>query len=337
MNSQTTSLSEVRVKLYTPEKKQTAKLYLSKPKQCLIINPGTVAAELLKEPAFAQMYSADVWSEDSKNNLISTLLFRSYDLVLIDPSSNIVLDNEQLSHINNLRVSQVQVYNISSFYESITRRVPTAHFTESALLNSDLFFVNRRKRYMFLKRAFDITISSLIAPIALALVLVAIIAIKLTSKGPALFVQRRVGLKGVPFNIYKLRTMSHTKEGKTKSHTIKNDSRITPLGKILRKTKIDELPQLHNILYGDMSLIGPRPEREEIVAELVKQDPYYNLRHAIRPGVTGWAQVNNPTATPEQNLEKLEYDLFYVKNASSYLDLKIILKTIRIVLTLDSN
>lgn len=305
-------------------------------KKCLIINPGTVAKDLLKEKVFKKNYVAEIWNEDSKIDLVSVLLFNNYDVVLIDPSSVYELDNEQIRHINNLRVNQIPIYNISSFYESLTKRVPTAHFTSNSLLNSDIFFVRKNRKFTVLKRIIDVAVSLFISPIALLLVLIAVLGIKLTSKGPAFFIQKRVGLKGEVFNIYKLRTMTHSVETVTKSHTVKNDVRITPLGKLLRLTKIDELPQIHNILNGDMSLIGPRPEREEIVAELVNKDPFYNLRHSIRPGVTGWAQVNNPTATPEQNLEKLEYDLFYIKNASASLDIKIILKTIKVVFTLDS-
>jgi lipopolysaccharide/colanic/teichoic acid biosynthesis glycosyltransferase len=119
-------------------------------------------------------------------------------------------------------------------------------------------------------------------------------------------------------------------------HTIKNDDRITTVGKILRKTKIDELPQLLNVFKGEMSLIGPRPEKKEYVDRFAKENHFYNYRHTVKPGITGWAQVNNPTATPEQNLEKLEYDLYYVNNPSFRLEVKIILKTIGVISTMDS-
>ena len=114
-------------------------------------------------------------------------------------------------------------------------------------------------------------------------------------------------------------------------HTVKDDLRIFPVGKFLRLTKIDELPQLYNVLIGEMSLIGPRPEKIDIVERLSKQNPYYPLRHLIKPGITGWAQVNIPIATPNENLEKLEFDLYYIKNISYFLEFEILLKTIKVV------
>ncbi|WP_347158198.1 sugar transferase [Pontibacter chitinilyticus] len=294
-----------------------------------------MASELVKEPGLSDFYSVDFWDSASQKDLADTLVANKYDIVLLDPSSTKSLDKVQLKHINNLRVNQISVYNLASFHENFTKRIPLAHF-KSWLINSDMFFVNSRSMFMFQKRMIDLLVSMMLAPFALLMVLLGVILIKSTSRGPAFFVQKRVGMKGRTFKIYKLRTMYDRPEKTNDGHTVKNDARITPIGHILRKTKIDELPQLLNILSGDMSLIGPRPEKEDIVATLIDDAPYYNLRHSIRPGVTGWAQVNYPTATPEQNLLKLEYDLFYVKNASLALDFKIILQTIRVVLTLDS-
>lgn len=304
-------------------------------KKCLIVHPGEMASEFVKEPGLSNFYIVDFWDGSSNIDLATTLSTNNYDVVLLDPSATTSLDKTQLRHINNLRVNQVSVYNLASFHENFSKRIPLAHF-RSWLINSDMFFVNSRSVFQFQKRAIDLFVSLMIAPFALLLVILAVIGIKCTSRGPAFFVQKRVGMKGRTFKIFKLRSMRHTPENANNSHTIKNDARITPIGHILRKTKIDELPQLLNILTGDMSLIGPRPEKEEIVATLIEDAPYYNLRHSIRPGVTGWAQVNYPTATPEQSLLKLEYDLFYVKNASLSLDFKIILQTIRVVFTLDS-
>lgn len=120
-------------------------------------------------------------------------------------------------------------------------------------------------------------------------------------------------------------------------YTTSNDDRITGIGKFLRLSKIDELPQLYNILKGDMSLIGPRPERPEFVDMYNEENAYFDLRHVIKPGVTGWAQVNLPKATPDDNLKKLEYDLYYIKNYSPKLDIEIIIRTVRVVLTMNSN
>jgi lipopolysaccharide/colanic/teichoic acid biosynthesis glycosyltransferase len=309
--------------------------YTVKKRKCLIIHPGMIALDLIKEPEFAAHYSTDFWDSTSRADLLSTLTTNKYDIVLLDPCSTEVLDNFHLKLINNLRVNQVRVYNLASFHEKFTKRVPMVHF-RNWLLQSDLFFVNSKKSFLYQKRMIDLLLALLMLPFALILILLAVVSIKLSSDGPAFFIQRRVGHKGRCFNIYKLRTMYHNPGKQNDTFTIQNDARVTPVGRILRKTKIDELPQLLNILCGHMSLIGPRPEKEDIVTKLADEAPFYNLRHSIRPGVTGWAQVNQPTATPEHNLEKLQYDLFYLKNASLLLDFKILLQTIKVVFTLRS-
>lgn len=180
------------------------------------------------------------------------------------------------------------------------------------------------------KRFMDIFLCILFAPFAIILIALAYITTKISSTGPAIFKQTRVGLKGKVFEIYKIRTMLHNPNGYI-DHTKENDNRITKLGLILRKTKIDELPQLYNVLKGDMSIVGPRPERTHIVEEYKKQSDYYQYRHLVKPGITGWAQVNKPMATPEENLEKLEYDLFYINNYSLKLDMKILARTFDVV------
>lgn len=180
------------------------------------------------------------------------------------------------------------------------------------------------------KRLMDVTICIVLAPFAIVLIAFAYLATRLSSKGPAIFKQTRVGLKGKVFEIYKIRTMLHNPNGYV-DHTKANDNRITKLGLILRKTKIDELPQLYNVLKGDMSLVGPRPERTHIVEQFAREHDYYNLRHYVKPGITGWAQVNKPLATPEENLEKLEYDLYYINNYSIRFDMKILAKTFDVV------
>jgi lipopolysaccharide/colanic/teichoic acid biosynthesis glycosyltransferase len=129
--------------------------------------------------------------------------------------------------------------------------------------------------------------------------------------------------------------MVHSKNGYL-DHTVKGDARITKVGQLLRKTKIDELPQLLNVLKGDMSLIGPRPERIDIVEQFSKTNHYYKFRHSIKPGITGWAQVNKPMATPEENLEKLEYDLYYINNHSLKLDVQILARTVGVVKKMES-
>ncbi|CAF3887487.1 unnamed protein product [Rotaria sp. Silwood1] len=159
--------------------------------------------------------------------------------------------------------------------------------------------------HIIVKRIMDLAISIVALPVALPLMILGCIAMLFTSKGPAIFRQKRVGLNGKSFTMYKIRTMVHSKDGYV-NHTVVNDGRITKVGQILRKTKIDELPQIFNVIKGDMSIIGPRPERIEIVEEFTKKNDYYKYRHLVKPGITGWAQVHKPMATPDQNLEKLD-------------------------------
>jgi lipopolysaccharide/colanic/teichoic acid biosynthesis glycosyltransferase len=187
----------------------------------------------------------------------------------------------------------------------------------------------RRSWYAYLKWAFDFTLALIILILTAPLSLLAMLLVKLTSRGPALYSQTRVGLDGRPFTIYKIRSMTHQCESLTGARwSTPGDSRVTPVGRILRKTHIDELPQLWNVLRGDMSLIGPRPERPEFVPQLEKALPLYRVRLLVRPGVTGLAQVQLP---PDTNLDsvrvKLAYDVWYVRQVSFFLDLRILFAT----------
>jgi len=162
--------------------------------------------------------------------------------------------------------------------------------------------------------------------------LIAAIAIKLDTRGPVFYSQTRTGLSGVTFRLYKFRTMVKDAEKSGPRWTKKDDPRITRVGRFLRSTRIDELPQLWNVLLGEMSFIGPRPERPDFNAELEAAIPYYDLRHLVKPGITGWAQVLYPYgASVEDAREKLQYDLYYIKNYSVMLDLVILIRTLRAV------
>ena len=188
--------------------------------------------------------------------------------------------------------------------------------------------------YDVLKRASDILFALLVSILTLPLLLIAALLVRLTSLGSAFYRQVRTGMHGRPFTIYKLRTMVNDAEAGGVQWAEKNDTRITPLGKFLRATRIDELPQLWNVLRGDMSLVGPRPERPEFVEQLEKEIPFYRARFAVRPGITGWAQVKHRYVNSvEDTKTKLEYDLFYIKNRSLWLDLVILGKTAKTVVT----
>ncbi|WBX71668.1 sugar transferase [Tenacibaculum retecalamus] len=191
----------------------------------------------------------------------------------------------------------------------------------------------KRKNNVILKRSFDIFIVSIILLPSLLLIILAFLLTKLTLKESAIFSQIRVGKNDKLFLIYKIRTISNIQNECLE----KSNFKISTLGKFLRLSKIDELPQLFNVLKGDMSFIGSRPEQPNYVDEYLKQNPSFNLRHIVKPGITGWAQVNLPKAKPKDNLDKLKFDLYYINEYSWKLDFIILIKTIKIVLTLNSN
>jgi len=198
-----------------------------------------------------------------------------------------------------------------------------------------MFFSIGLDKFDFIfKRIIDVFICILVLPFALIIILLGCIGVFLSSPGNVFFSQERVGKNSKTFKIYKLRTMTKKHNG---DFTQEKDDRIFPVGKFLRKTKIDELPQIFNVMNGNMSVIGPRPERPKYVKESVDENSFFDLRHLVKPGITGWAQVNLPKATPKDNLKKLEYDLFYIKSYTPLLDLKILLKTVKVLFTFNSN
>ncbi len=226
-----------------------------------------------------------------------------------------------------------QVIDISGFIERETGRVDLATTNPSGLIFSDGFSAGARISRA-VKRGFDIAVSLILLVITLPVMLVAAAAIKLESRGAALYRQTRVGLYGAEYAIVKLRSMRSDAEAGGKAvWAAENDPRITRVGRFIRQTRIDELPQSWCVLKGEMSFVGPRPERPGFVAELEAAIPYYAERHMVKPGLTGWAQVNYPYgASVEDARVKLEYDLYYAKNYSPFLDLLIILQTVRVVL-----
>ncbi|NOZ21378.1 MAG: sugar transferase [Planctomycetes bacterium] len=214
-----------------------------------------------------------------------------------------------------------------AYYEKVRGKLPCEHLTDASFLLSHMG--RRRALYAKLKRLFDIGAAAIVLVLSLPICLGAAILIKLTSQGPVFFRQERVGLDGKTFTLIKFRTMRENAEAKGGAKwATRDDPRVTAIGKVLRKTRIDELPQLVNVLKGDMSLIGPRPERPVFVEQFEREIPYYSERHAVRPGITGWAQVNQGYAAgTEETKEKLSYDLFYLKNQSLTLDLMVALMT----------
>lgn len=231
------------------------------------------------------------------------------------------------------RLGGVPVRSLSAFYEYHWFKVPILSLRDDWFYFSQGFSVLSNGFSRRLKRAVDVIISITLLVFTFPMIIFFALLTSLTSKGSALFFQKRVGLNGELFTIYKLRTMHENAEESGAQWAKKSDSRVTALGACLRATRIDELPQLWNVIKGDMSLVGPRPERPEFTQALSKNIPYYDLRHLVKPGLTGWAQVMYPYGASEEDaLRKLEYDLYYIKHQSFFFDFNIFVRTVLVVL-----
>ena len=229
------------------------------------------------------------------------------------------------------RLDGRRVYEAAGFCERVLRRIPVTHLRTSDFAFADELTVSGARRAA--KRVFDILVASTLLLCAAPFLLIVMAAIKLDSKGPLFYRQERVGLGGKSYWLWKFRSMrtDAEKDGAVWART--NDDRVTRVGRFIRKTRIDEIPQVFNILTGDMSFVGPRPERPVFVEQLKQQIPFYGLREAVKPGLTGWAQIRYPYgASVEDARNKLEFDLYYVKNGSLFLDVGIIFHTVRHVL-----
>ena len=229
------------------------------------------------------------------------------------------------------KTSGIRVQEGSSYYEQLTGKIMVAGLRKSWLIFSDGFVVSRG--VLFSKRLLDIVAALAGLILALPFMALVAVAVRLDSPGPALFSQERVGRARKTFRVYKFRSMKTDAEKDGPVWAKEEDPRVTRVGRFIRKTRLDELPQLWNVLVGDMSLVGPRPERELFVRQLLEVSPYYGQRLVVRPGLTGWAQIKAPYASSfEESIEKLKYDLYYIKNMSLFLDVSILLSTARIVL-----
>ncbi len=262
----------------------------------------------------------------------------AYQAQLVVIAPHLQHDEEALRELYELLFWSVEIVNATSFYENITGRIPPATFSEGWFLEH----IHTRVNPLYEKWR---TVLDYFAGICMGLVFVTLgsllaLAIRVSSPGPIFIRQKRVGLNGEVFTLYKFRSMyALSADGSAEVAGVefakKEDKRITPLGKFLRKTRLDELPQCINLMKRDVTLIGPRPERPEIVEQLTLQMPFYPLRHVVRPGLAGWAVLHqNYTDTIEKSLEKLQYDLYYIKNRSFLLDISILLRTVNVVLRL---
>jgi len=231
-----------------------------------------------------------------------------------------------------LRLGGVKIEEATSWLEKISGRIEVEHLYPSWLIFADGFRFS--VGFLLARRLFSTLMAGVGLLLALPLLPLIILAIKLDSRGPVLYRQARVGRGGHPFFCFKFRTMCQDAEADTgATWATDDDPRITRVGKFLRASRLDEIPQLWCVLKGDMAFVGPRPERPEFVAWLSREIPYYGVRHVVRPGITGWAQVRYKYGnTLEDAREKLQYDLFYIKNASIGLDFLILFQTIKIVI-----
>ena len=238
-----------------------------------------------------------------------------------------------LTRIMNIKFNGIDTYDMPTFYGQIAGKVPILHINDSWLGYADFYGIRKNVYNTKVKMVIDKVLSIFGIILSSPLAVLVAIAIKTTSSGPVFFRQERVGINARPFKIVKFRTMECGQEEERSFAGSRVDPRITNVGRVLRFFRVDEIPQLWNVLKGDMSIIGPRSLIKEEVEEFTSKVPYFFLRHSIRPGITGWAQVNyKHGAHVEDSIEKLQYDLFYIKNLSFTLDFHIFLKTVKAVI-----
>jgi len=253
--------------------------------------------------------------------------------VLVDFTDKLLGDPKLTGKLLQYKLEGLQYYNYLEFYETYENKLPISHLSPKWFLENTGFEIYHNNFNLKAKRLLDLFFAMLIGIFAAPVIILAAIIVKLESKGPVFFIQERIGEGNRKFNIVKFRSMTTDAEKDGPQWASKNDNRVTKFGKIMRATRIDELPQLWNVLRGEMSFVGPRPEREFFIQQLEKEIPYYNLRHTVKPGLTGWAQVMYPYgASVEDAYRKLQYDLYYIKHHSIPFDVKVLLKTVTIVI-----
>jgi sugar transferase (PEP-CTERM system associated) len=236
-----------------------------------------------------------------------------------------------MSKLLEMRMEGVTFHHMASVYEEYTGKISIENLRPSWLIFSSGF--SKSVWQEMVKRVIDVVAAALLLTVLAPVMLLLAALVRLTSPGPALYRQQRVGMQGRLFSVYKLRSMRSDAEAESGAVWSRpGDARVTPLGRFMRRTRLDEVPQMWNVIKGDMSLVGPRPERPEFVHDLAKRIPFYGQRHVVKPGITGWAQVRYTYgASVEDALEKLQYDLFYIKNFSISLDLFILFETLKTV------
>lgn len=288
--------------------------------KALFIGGSKEIKELMAELSDNYSFISDNYSSETD--------FGSYSIIVVD------LEDEKIEPIipklYNLIFSGVFIIDAQKLYEDVFERVPLSYLEHRWFLKNISNYY--RVLYDPLKRVMDILVSFVLLIISLPLYPFICLAIKLNDGDRCFIIQKRIGQNGKIINVIKFRTMRVDDSG---AWVKKNDDRITSVGRILRKSRLDELPQLFNVLLGDMSLVGPRPDIYGLLGKLEEEIPYYNIRTVVRPGLSGWAQINQekPPQSVEETKTRLMYDLYYIKNRSLILDFKIILKTIDIIVS----
>ncbi|MGL5074723.1 MAG: sugar transferase [Waterburya sp.] len=269
---------------------------------------------------------------DTVDNLTSTWKQQDWSGILID-STESHLSQKMIREIMDMRLKGVYVYNLADFCEQFWQKIPPAYIQDDWFAFTSGFNILHNRINAKLKQIIDFLVAGVMLIVTLPITIPVAIAIKLNSPGPIFYSQVRTGLNGKKFRVYKFRSMYQNAEAKGIQWAKEKDPRITPVGAFIRLTRIDELPQLWNVFKGNMSLVGPRPERPEFDLQLREEIPYYDVRYLVKPGITGWAQVCYPYgASVEDAYQKVAYDLYYIKNYSLFLDLAIAFKTLRVVI-----
>ncbi len=280
-------------------------------------------------PKLNELEFKDIKIEIGLNNLKEALLREKITTAIVAPE--IYRSPELIQTLFECIRHKIDFINLSSFYEKIVQKIPVSAINQIWFLEN----ISQRQRgfYEFFKRVFDFLAGIILLIASLPLWPVIAVIIKIESSGPVFYKQTRVGQSGKPFKVIKFRSMIKDAEKDGPKMAQENDPRVTKLGRFMRKTRLDELPQLWNVIKGEMSFVGPRAERPEFHEELKIHIPFYQERYLIKPGLSGWAQIKHGySSSIEDNLEKIQYDLFYIKNRSFFFDLGILLKTINIIL-----
>ena len=321
--------------LYQVLSNKFLKRYLTQEKSILIIGKSEKKPEALKLIKESKDYKGIYHFMKEESSLLNESSFMNFirdkkiqDILVLDKN----IGKEAITNILNVKVIGVRIYNYYEFFEYIRGQLHLEELDEKKLLFDSGFGVYHNQFQKQLKRTIDIILAIVVGIVVTPIVIMGGIIVKLESKGPILFKQDRMGEGNKVFKMIKFRSMKLHDENAHSKYAGKTDSRITKFGKVMRKTRIDELPQLWNVIKGEMSFVGPRAEWVKLSNEYEKNISFFPLRHTVRPGLTGWAQVNYPYGASEEDMrKKLMYDLYYVKHQTAGLDLVILLKTASVV------